>query len=254
MMRRLMMGSIDASFRPESVALFLRMSVQPTVLRKVAINNLISALVLNDVWDDLDALYVAAAHTSQAATLNWKGATNNLANSGAGFTTDRGFDGDGVSAYLDTGYKSGDGQFSATGHAFGVWTRIIGVGTTVPMGATINETFGYGAKFQNTQAFDGEGPTATLSTQLNHMVVSRTSSTVYLAYANGALEHTKTSAGYTVSAPNTFYILALHNIGDTASLWSAGQVGAAHMGASLTGAKVTALYNALAAYMTAVGA
>lgn len=253
MMRRLMMGSIDASFRPESVALFLRMSVQPTVLRKVAINSLISSLVLNDVWDDLDALYVAAAHTSQAAALNWKGATYNLTNNGAGFTTDRGFDGDGVSAYLNTGYQPGAGQFAAAGHAFGVWVRVAGSGTSVPMGAMSYPAFGYASKFQNTTASDGEGPTSALSTQLNHMAVSRTSSTTYLGYVNGALETTQGSASYTINTSNEFFILALNNQGSP-SLWSDGQVGGAHMGASLTGPKVAALYAALATYMTAVGA
>jgi len=92
-------------FSSEALALFARFTTPPTYARSVLINNLINSLIVSGVWRQLDALYVMAAADSQAARLNWKADFFNLtAVSSPTFTADRGYAGDGVASYLDTGY------------------------------------------------------------------------------------------------------------------------------------------------------
>lgn len=95
-------GSI--SFEPEALTLFSAMTVQPSPVRKVAINTLIKALKACGAWQKFDRFWMLAAHTPQAALLNWKApGTDNLALTVSGvpqsfpyWDKDRGFNGHGV--------------------------------------------------------------------------------------------------------------------------------------------------------------
>ena len=66
-------------------------------------------------------LKVQAAHSSQAALLNWVSTSypSSTVNSPT-FTTDRGYAGDGVSSYVASGYvPSADSNWTSTDHSFG---------------------------------------------------------------------------------------------------------------------------------------
>jgi hypothetical protein len=96
-----------AAFDPLSLAIFAAMDVQPDAARMAIIDTFIRALVAAGVWDLLDVLYVFAAHTEQAALLNWinPGPFDGMAVNAPTFTVDEGFTGNGSTAYIDTGFN-----------------------------------------------------------------------------------------------------------------------------------------------------
>lgn len=119
----LTLGSRPA-FEPEALALFARMEVQPDARRKGLINSLIAGLKQAGVWSRFDAFYMLAAHDAQAARLNWVADAYNLVPvNNPAFTVDRGYTGNGVNAYLDTGFNpvTSGGKFSLNNAHLGVW-------------------------------------------------------------------------------------------------------------------------------------
>jgi len=258
MMRRLMMGSIDASYRPESLALFARLTTPPTVLRKVAINTLISALVAGGVWDDLDVLYVFAAANTQAAQLNWKSTSYAAENQGATFTADRGYAGDGVSTYITTSYSPGNGQFAQDDHTFGRWVRTIGVSGGAGLG-TVGAAVRFritGVDSSNVETYDGAitGAKTWAYSSAQDVLVTRSGSTAYDVYRNGSSLGTETIASEALTGAGQFFLLAERNASGSPVSFSDSQISAAYFGKSLTSGKAAILSAALAAYMTAVGA
>lgn len=87
-------------YAAEAVSLFARMATQPDATRLALIDATIRSLIAGGVWAKLDSLYVMAAHDSQAARLNWVANESLTAYNSPAFTVDRGFKGDGASAYL----------------------------------------------------------------------------------------------------------------------------------------------------------
>ena len=86
-----------------TIDLLSRMEVQPSIETKLVINQKVIDLKTGGVWDKLIALYIMDAHTSQAATLNWKSNNYTLIRVNSPFF-DGGFYGDGYTSYLSTGY------------------------------------------------------------------------------------------------------------------------------------------------------
>lgn len=66
-----------AEFINESIALFARMTVQPSIKQKLVINDTIKALKNAGIWDLLDVLVLLHSHDTQSAYLNWKISTAN---------------------------------------------------------------------------------------------------------------------------------------------------------------------------------
>lgn len=92
-----------SAYCPEALALFARMTTQPTDARKTVINTFITSLKTAGVWDKLDAMYVFAAANQQAALLNWIADTNNAtAENSPAFTADEGIQGNGTNSYDNT--------------------------------------------------------------------------------------------------------------------------------------------------------
>lgn len=61
----------------ESIALFARMTVQPTQKQKTVINDTIKSLKNEGIWEKLDVFVMLHSHDLQAAYLNWKKAEYN---------------------------------------------------------------------------------------------------------------------------------------------------------------------------------
>lgn len=241
------------TFLRESIALFARMSSAPTYGRKIVINNAVGALIRAGLWTKLDVLYVLAGHTSQASLLNWKGATYNATNNGATFTTDRGFTGDAVAAYIDTGYNPGNGQFLDASHTFGRWTRTAAAANNTDIGTQdasyLSVVTGGSSSFTARDGAVSDGVASATSAAANVTVVRDAGS--HEVYRNGASIGTD-AAAYT-GPTHDFALLAKNNLG-TIESFSANEVSAAYFGTKLTAAEVLALHTTLAAYMTAVGA
>lgn len=95
-----------------------KMVVKPSAARASLMDSVIAAEVFSGAWQNYAAYYVFAAHSQQAALLNWKppkvtSVTAMFVNGnltpvgGMTFTVDQGFQGDGTTGYLDTGMSPG---------------------------------------------------------------------------------------------------------------------------------------------------
>jgi hypothetical protein len=90
----------------DAEAYVLAMSVEPDDVRKLLIEEFITGLKDDDIWDEIALGYLLAAHDGQAGRLNFKDPavlTAGLVSSPT-FTTDRGYTGDGVSSKLRTNW------------------------------------------------------------------------------------------------------------------------------------------------------
>lgn len=252
---------VGVSYTPEALALFARFTTPPTTARKTLINNLIVSLLASGVWAKLDALYLMAAADSQAARRNWVADLFNLtAASGPTFTADRGYQGDGASSYLQTGYNlsSGGGKFAQNSAMLGVWVRTennaiytdIGAGTVGGGGSYVVLRSRDGGNLVSFTNVSGVGVSSVaVATSVGFSAYSRTGASTVSLYKNGshALADTKASVGLP-SANLT--VLAREG----AVQFSANQVSAALFGSGLTDTEELATYNALNTYLTAIGA
>lgn len=250
---QIMMGS---SAPAEAKALFARMTTPPTNARKAQITKLIRTLKKAGVWAKLDVLYVFAAADSQAALLNWKGATFNAVNHGAAFTADRGFTGDGVDDYLATGYYIGSGQSSFADLMFGAAVRTVPtsswktpVGTMVTSNYALLQVLPYAISASISRGVDtslGVGLSGVGNIQIQKAGGTLT------GYRNGLLIGTRAST-LSSGIDKPFLISAANGNGTPASFFD-GRIAAAYFGLSLTAAQAAALDGALQTYLTSVGA
>ncbi|RWN51915.1 hypothetical protein [Mesorhizobium sp.] len=252
-------------YSAEALALFARFTTPPTEARKSLINNLITALKGAGVWSKLDCLYIQAAETEQAGQRNWIKDAHNLSPVAAPtFTTDRGYDFNGTTQYLSTQYTpstqavnltlnnasafvwcldnvQGDGYaLAATGAAglIGLIPRRSGSADTYLAALNVSTTTGTSVGV----VADSRG--------LTHM--ERATANLTTVYKNGAasVTHAIASAGL----PNQPVYLGARNNSGTANSFDTRAQAAAGMGASLGADGSLALYNAVNAYLTAVGA
>lgn len=244
-----------SGFSPEATALFARMTTPPSSARKAIINNLIVALKAAGVWAKLDALYVFAAADSQAALLNWKGATYDATLSGAPtFTTDRGFQ---MSSgnYVDSNFNpttAASPQFTQDNAHFSVWSRTSGSDANIDAGYSLS-SFNLALRVRNTSDLVSFRINAASYLSVSNtngsgfFLGSRSDSSSTSGYINGSLVG---SGSYASVAPSSTTI----SFGRCNTNYSARQQSAGSIGANLTGSEVSNFYTALQAYMTAVGA
>lgn len=236
-----------------ALALIARMSVAPTSGRAAEVYALISALMTAGVWARLDLLCVLAAHDSQAACLNWVGPSYNLsAYNSPTFTTDRGFTGDGVAAYLEAaGYNPGAGgvNHALNNAAMGVWVRtpssVGGIDVFTGNGRlsrrdTAGDDYHYRIN-DGTSTYGPGGSSAGL------FAVDRPDAATKRRFLGGVA----TGDFAVASVANAAY-LRLFSTG-TGSFSNA-EVAAVFAGASLTTVHHAALYAAVHAYLVTLGA
>jgi hypothetical protein len=96
---------IPSIYNPDALALFARMSVQPSDDEKQIYSDAIDSLQKHGIWDSLDYIYSFGVHTEQAALLNWITPTNTAINVGATFDDYFGFTGNGSSSYVNSNYN-----------------------------------------------------------------------------------------------------------------------------------------------------
>lgn len=266
--RMLLLGG-RPSFEPEALALFARMSSAPTAERAALMNALIRSLKTGGVWAKLDALYVMAAADAQAARLNWVGDTYNLSTvNSPTFTADRGYAGNGSSAYLETGFN----PFSAVGAKYtrdsahlALWDRTdrAASGTSIEIGlfsgtafqSHINTRF-TGDTFLGrvNQAVSGQMSAAVTSSSGFH-VASRTGASAQAFYKNGSLLSSNATASVSLASANDSYpILAGKTVGSAAFANSADQLAAVSIGGGLTSGEQSTFYAAINTYLAAIGA
>lgn len=238
------------------------MDVQPDDARKALIDTLFSNLKSGGVLTKLDALWLMAAHTSQAARLNLRSASYDLsAISSPPFIVDRGYAGDGSASYLKTGLVlSTATNFAQNSAAFGFWSLTDAQGDSFVMGARVSSSLQQnviaprraGSKADARVNVGPSPPAVASANSLGLFSGSRTGSTTTTMFKNGA--SIGSYAASSVEPPALeMYLLGCNTNGEL-SLPSNRRGAAAFVGAGLTNGEMLALYNALNTYLTALGA
>lgn len=243
---------------PETTALLSRMTVTPDATRQGHINTLIKSLKTAGVWSKLDCLYVMASHDAQAARLNWKQAAYNLTpiNSPT-FTVDRGYQGDGSSSLLDSGFDPvlAAGQVSLNSVHLGTWTYQDAINTAFGVG---NLGLTIRPRTSSLNNMDARVHSSTILVNVasmsgySHYVVNRNGSAGFDIWGGGLKRSTIADA--TTSMNSLAMGVCARRIGASSFQYDTSLRCAQHWGAGLTETESAALYAALQTYLTAVGA
>lgn len=242
---------------PATVALVAAMTVKPSSARVQVINSAIVQLKSAGIWTRADAIYFTAAHAEQASRLNWVSpATITLtAVNSPTFTVDRGWRGDGVSAYLTLGVlRSALVKYTQNDAHIATWNvrEFSGAASRYTMGGDSNNTLRINSR-TNTDNVGGRinditslssSPvtTAILNTGLN-----RVAGPTKTLYVNGAAAGSAATVSAAVSG--TIYLLR-----DGTAYSGEDMIAFASVGASLTAVQWAAYYNITRQYLAAVGA
>jgi len=255
--RRRRLAAYDAA----STALFARMSSQPDATRKGLIDDLIVQLKADGIWAKLDALWLLAAHDSQAARLNWVSSAHGLAAVNApAFTADRGYAGNGSTSYLDTNWNpAASSLFTLDSASLGCWVNVdAGIGNLVEMGCEtgtarvrINNrsttTLMIGRANQDTGTNFNGAP----ADRLGMSIVSRTASNAIAAYRKGS----PVASGTTASGarPNSNMFLCGYNDDGALTSPTTARLAMAFAGAGLNSTEAAAFEAAVETFLTAIG-
>lgn len=241
------------AFEAETNALAARFTTPPTSGRKLTINTLIAALKAGSVWSKLDFLHVMAAADTQAAERNWIADTFNLSTVVAPtFVADRGYTGNASSMYHTTGFNpttAPSPKFVQNSGHLGVYvlTNVaqdgddFGNGNSLVRSRSATNAFGGRVNQASTVSL------AAIGTSIGHNVVRRPDAANIQHFKNGAQVNTGAVAS---AAPDNSVFDYHHGVGG----YSSKQIAAGHLGQTLSDAEMLAFYNALNAYMVAVGA
>ena len=236
--------------RRQTSALVAAITVEPTRLRTFLVDDLVTALIGAGVWDKLDGLYLFAAADSQAALLNWINPASTAASAvnSPTFTADQGFTGDGAASYVDAGFGLGAlAHYQLDSASMFVWS-LSDITATENLIATAGNSRSRivprdaGGKLR-TNANNLANDLVDVADSLGLFTWSRGSSSAYDRYRNATSLGSATQASDSIGTGN----LAVGR-------FSSRQFAAAGVGAHLSASEVTALYDALAAYLTELGA
>ena len=225
--------------------------------RAFLIDDLISALEAAGVWDAAERALCDGGprRTGGAPESEDAGVARSDAGERSRVCRGRGYAGDGVDAWLDTGLGASALADGGTGVAAGVWvTANPSPGTSqFPLGpADGDETLSMGID-PSTGDFSARVGTSTLAAfgaapaVTGHFCVSRSSTTHVSGYHDGVLFGAAASAFTGYAGGST---ALLRRLGD----FHSGTVAAAWLGKDLDAGQVGALHGALAAYLGETGA
>lgn len=261
----------STSYSDEAIALFARMTNQPDSTRKGLIDDLIVTLKSGtNIWSKLDALYIFAAADEQAAQRNWIADAYNISlfNTPT-FTVDRGYTGiytgnTATGSYLDSGFNptSAAGHYALNSAHIWFWSRTsamsgvsssfgdMGVREGLLEAGAWNGSTNAGFTVNSATSGIGHNNTINVSDGLGLYHYNRSGNAAEEAYKNGAAIALNQGAKTATALPNGNVVIGSSLTGNI----SGRQYAAAGFGQSLSAAEATDLYNAVQAYMTAIGA
>jgi hypothetical protein len=257
-------GSPGCPYLAQSCAIFAAFNNPPTTAYKIAINNLVAALLANpsNVWGKLDYLYVPAAADSQSALINWKnpGTATLTAVSSPTFTANKGYSSDGSTSYLASGVSFTSGsQLTQNSISLGGWLLgsaptnggiMLGPSANTSYFALVENNAGNGnllAQLANSLAFDQE-PEAAMS---GYAVAVRTGASATTLYYNNVALGSPNSTSNAVGTGNA-NLLNYYGAGGAFSD-STSIVAMAFWGGQMTSQDVSNTCGAFANYLIAVG-
>lgn len=254
------------AYDPYAAALFARLPATPSALRRRLVNDLIVNLrdhaIFETKWDGffpiamgMDDPGYATANDAFSARRNWVQDAYNLTVVGApAFATDRGYTGDGVAAYLDTGAnRAALTKYSRDSAALIIWENQETTSSGAAIGsppsttqATINPKgpVGFIGRINDTGVQSG------IASSMGLSAADRPDSTNSFFYRDGSQVFTAAVSSLALTTGN--FTLFAGN-GGTAN-FRASRLACAGFGASLGASGHAALYAALNTYLIAVGA
>lgn len=247
--------NIVGHYEAEAIDLFDRMSVRPDFNRRYAINTLIASLKDYGLWTRLDGLYMFAAHTSQAALLNWRRTSANMsAVNSPIFTADVGFTGDAGAAYL-TNTSAATVHTQATDIAMSLWLK-----TKKTLGSWDISWSGWDARISadsNTVGWrlseaTGDNVTISDANQPGLYTIARVTASEERIYKDGGLAKSNTRA-YNSGASYTTTLPIYLGVTSGTSGFTNGTYSFCSYGASMNTSEAALFYNAVNTYMDAVG-
>lgn len=254
-------STVSASYEAESEAIFAAFTTPPDNTRKGHINTCVAALKSGSVWTKLDVLQVYAAADTQAALINWKnpGTFNATLGGTTTFTTDRGYESNGSTGYVDSNFNASTagGNYTRNSCTAFAWSLtanpsaqhwIVGSasGFAVFVVSDADNNNILRVKAQGSTDFDysvGASGNAGL------FAFNRDGANSEQSYKNGAQVATAASASVALVNTKFLSLQCAGNFSPASSL-----VGCMGFGGSLTSGEHDALYDALLAYMQGVGA
>jgi methionine-rich copper-binding protein CopC len=235
----------------------------PDGTRQSVITALVVALKAGGVWTKLDVLYLFAAHEEDLAKINLKDPAAYPADpvNTPTHTVDRGYAGNGTSSFINTHYIPSSAGLTMTqdsGH-ISVWSRtndqqdrqdmgVIAGGNAIVLQTRIAANSKSFVAINDMSYSDMGTP----GTSAGHFIANRAASGTKELFRDGVSQATA-SVSSTGLPNDRIYICASRDSG-TPGNYTTRQYAAASIGAGFTSGEADAFYDALAAYMTAVGA
>ena len=240
------------SYEAEATALFARFSSDPGTTRKNAINTCIASLKSAGVWSKLDALWVFAAHDSQASLLNWVSTSHAMGLDGSPtFTADAGYSCTGGGNFLRTTSNVDTFTLFAQNSAhLSMWVTNNVVGACAirydtVAGSNIYPRYHGNAAYLRVNDSPETSSIAASTDSSGFWLGNRSSSTAREAYKNGSSIGTYGSVS-SVAPPAERMLI-------TGESSTAIDVACASVGSSLTSGEVTSFYNAMNTLKAAIG-
>jgi hypothetical protein len=235
------------------------MTSQPNAGWKAAFVTFYQTLATAGVWSKLDWLSLPTVD-EQGWRVNAR-RPSVVASAVNSPTYSLGFTGNGTTSYLNSGWNAStiSGLYTQNDAHMGVWIgNNVTSNTQYDIGTTVGDmnTRDTGGNYVTHAGSASVTTIAGATTSVGHTAWVRTSSTVGVVYRNassvGAIATTSAARG------NSPMLFCARNGGTggstTPASFSTRKVIAAHWGASLSSGDMTAFYNALSTFLTAVGA
>ena len=232
------------SYDADAAAYFAAMSSGPDDTRKGLINQLVLDLKSASLWAKLRGVQLLAAHDEQSGRVDLVlpsrvAAKVNLPT----FLTDRGFTGDGVSSYLDTGIADSAGWQNDV--SFGAWVNQAGSGGALwwnTNNSRLLPNVSARARSSTDMSLTGAG------SALGLWMVNRSASAATQTYRNGSALASGSSASSAPTAVN------LHTHRSSSGAYGTHRIAAVIVAASLDATEQANLATHMSTYLTAIGA
>jgi hypothetical protein len=221
-----------------------------------SVDQLTTSLKSAGVWALLDRLWLFAAENAAQALTDIVASASATAVNSPTFTVGRGYQGNGTSSYIDSGFNIAVGtpHFTITSCSWSTWVETAGTGAACGNDNGAYSRFILAAATREMSLLSQTGG-GTFPSSLAFALVQRTSSAAVAGYDSVGQQGSNATLGGTPTSlyNRDIYILANDYPTGTPVQFCNARLAYMAFGASLSPAQITALYNALRSYMTAQG-
>lgn len=237
-----------------------RVAVSPSGMRVRQYDTVFRSLRTTGLLDKIDCLYLLAAHAGQASRQNLLSSDYTLmAQNSPTFVVDRGWQGNGSSSYMNTGFNpaiAGSAKYSLNSAHLSIRSNNNARMNNPDIGVAISTRYAFIVPWQTSgnvcqgalNDSNGAATAAAPASTAGLFTISRTSSTAWSMYGGGfPLGSFSTS---TTGLPNgSIYLLGINGTGQFATH----QLSAASIGAGLSAADVANLNVIISTYLSSIG-